>query len=153
MLGLVVALAGVSATVAWGWEWADGAASVVIGIILAGTAVALAIETKSLLIGESASPEIVGDVRAIVEANPTITALNEIRTLHRGPNDVLLAISVDFEDNLTAGKVEQAIYQLELGIKERFPQVRRLFIEVQAAKDHDDMLARSKLHDDTPGPH
>ena len=92
-------------------------------------------------------------MRAIVEANPTITALNEIRTLHRGPNDVLLAISVDFEDNLTAGKVEQAIYQLELGIKERFPQVRRLFIEVQAAKDHDDMLARSKLHDDTPGPH
>lgn len=153
MLGLVVAAIGVAVTAYLGFEWADGAASIVIGLILAGTAVALAIETKSLLIGEAAAPELVADVRAIVEATPTIAALNEVRTLHRGPQDILLALSVDFEDNLTAGKVEQAIYQLELAIKDRFPQVRRLFIEVQAAKDHDDMLARAKLHDDTPGPH
>lgn len=153
MLGLIVATVGVAAAVYLDLEWADGAASIVIGLILAGTAVALAIETKGLLIGEAAAPALVADVKAIVEATPTIAALNEVRTLHRGPQDILLALSVDFEDNLTAGKVEQAIYELELGIKDRFPQVRRLFIEVQSAKHHDAILAKADLHDDTPGPH
>ena len=68
------------------------------------------------------------DIRAIVEATPTVDTLNEVRTLHRGPNDVLLALSLDFEDNLTSGKVEDAIDQLENVIKQRFPIVKPLFI-------------------------
>lgn len=151
MLGLVAALAGVAATVFLGWEWADGAASIVIGIILAGAAVALAIETKSLLIGEAAAPETVAVIRAIVEATPTVTALNEVRTLHRGPEDILLALSVDYEDALTAGKVEEANARLEAAIKERFPQIRRLFIEVQSARDHAAAVAQAKRHTEAHG--
>ena len=150
ILGLGVAFLGIAGAAWLGLPWLDGAASIVIGVILAVTAFLLAIETKGLLIGEAAAPELIGDIRAIVEATATIDTLNEVRTLHRGPNDVLLALSVDFEDNLTAGKVEDAIYQLENAIKQRFPIVRRLFIEVQSAAHHDEMLARAKLYDDTP---
>ncbi|MDH3195170.1 MAG: cation diffusion facilitator family transporter [Hyphomicrobiales bacterium] len=150
MLGLIVAFLGIAGAAWLGLPWLDGAASIAIGVILAVTALLLAIETKGLLIGEAAAPELVGDIRAIVEATPTVDMLNEVRTLHRGPNDVLLALSVDFEDNLTAGKVEDAIYQLENAIKQRFPIVRRLFIEVQSAAHHDEMLARAGMHDDTP---
>ncbi len=150
MLGLIVAFLGIAGAAWLNLPWLDGAASIVIGAILAVTALLLAIETKGLLIGEAAAPELTGDIRAIIEATPTVDKLNEVRTLHRGPNDVLLALSVDFEDNLTAGKVEDAIYQLETAIKQRFPIVRRLFIEVQSAAHHDEMLARAGLYDETP---
>ena len=143
MLGLAVAFAGVLGAQFLGIAELDGAASIVIGAILAITAVLLAYETKGLLIGEAAAPEIVSAIRNIVEATPTVDRLNEIRTLHRGPNDVLLALSVDFENNLTAGKVEEAIAQLEDAIKERFPVVRRLFIEVQSAADHADEVEKA----------
>ena len=150
MLGLIVAGVGIACAHYLDMAWLDGAASIVIGLILAVTAVVLAIETKGLLIGEAAATELVADIKAIVEATPTVDVLNEIRSLHRGPNDVLLALSIDFENNLPVGKVEEAIYQLELAIKDRFPVVRRLFIEVQSKDHHDEMVARAGHHDDTP---
>ncbi len=144
MLGLIVAFIGIFLADTYNLPVLDGVASIVIGLILAGAAFVLAYETMGLLIGEAAAPEIVGAITNIVEATPTIDALNEIRTLHRGPNDILLALSVDFEDNVPAGKVETAIYQLEIAIKQRFPMVRRLFIEVQSAKHHAEEIARAK---------
>ena len=114
----------------------DGAASIVIGVILGITAILLAIETKGLLIGESAAPELVAAVTELIADAEGVDRLNEIRTLHRGPQDVLLAVSIDFKNNLTVGKVENTIYKLELAIKERFPEVRRLYIEVQNKKHH-----------------
>lgn len=150
MLGLIIAGVGIAVAHYFDLPWMDGAASILIGAVLALTAVLLAIETKGLLIGEAAATELVGDIKAIVEATPTVDMLNEIRSLHRGPNDILLALSIDFEDNLPVGKVEDAIYQLELAIKDRFPQVRRLFIEVQSKDHHDEMVARARHFDDTP---
>ena len=147
MLGLLVAFFGIFLADTYNMPVLDGAASVVIGIILAGAAMVLAYETKGLLIGESAAPEVVVAITNIVEATPTIDALNEIRTLHRGPDDILLALSVDFEDNVPAGKVEDAIYQLEIAIKSRFPVVKRLFIEVQSAKHHAEEIARADMRD------
>ncbi len=144
MLGLVVAFAGIFCADYFDLPLLDGLASIIIGFILAGAAFVLAYETMGLLIGESAAPEVVNAITNIVDATPTVDSLNEIRTLHRGPNDVLLALSLDFEDNVPAGKVEQAIYQLEIAIKGQFPMVRRLFIEVQSAKHHAEELARAR---------
>jgi cation diffusion facilitator family transporter len=136
MLGLVVAFAGIYLSQVLHLPWLDGAASIVIGIILAGTAILLAYETMGLLIGEAADPEIVKTIEELVADIPSVTNLNEIRTLHRGPDDILLALSLDFDDELKVGDVEEAIYSLELKIKGRFPVVRRLFIEVQKAEHH-----------------
>lgn len=146
MLGLLVAFFGLLGVQYLDLPWLDGTASIVIGLILAGTAMLLAYETKSLLVGEAADPDVIATVRAIVEATPTVTRMNELRTLHRGPEDVLLALSIDFQDNLTVGKVEEAIYALELAIKARFPIVRRIFIEVQAAHHHNQVIAAER-HD------
>jgi len=143
MLGLVVAFIGIWVSVTYDLPVVDGIASILIGIILAGTALLLALETKGLLIGEAAAPEIVEDIRLLVAAQPAIIALNEIRTLHRGPNDVLLALSVDYNDNITAGSVERTNTELELAIKEKYPVVKRLFIEVQSAKHHAEEVARA----------
>ncbi|KZK98500.1 MULTISPECIES: cation diffusion facilitator family transporter [unclassified Pseudovibrio] len=136
MLGLLVAFAGIYGAQALGIAWLDGAASVLIGLILAGTAFVLALETKGLLIGESASDELVASVREILQAPAAVKGVNEIRTLHLGPNDVLLAASLDFEDALTAGAVEEVIFSLEDTIKRAQPLIGRVFLEVQAARDH-----------------
>ncbi len=140
MLGLVIAFLGLIGAQYLGLPWLDGAASIAIGVILAGTAALLAYETKGLLIGEGASPEILTSVRSIVDASPAVHSLNEIRTLHRGPQDILLALSIDFEDQLNVGAVEDAIYALEIAIKRQNPDVKRLFIEVQAQEHHEEML-------------
>ncbi|MCP4185040.1 MAG: cation transporter [Hyphomicrobiales bacterium] len=136
IMGLIVAFAGIYLSQSLNMPWLDGAASIVIGVILAGTAILLAYETMGLLIGEAADPQVVETIEKLVAEIPTVTHLNEIRTLHRGPDDILLALSLDFDDEMKVGDVEEAIYTLELKIKGHFPVVRRLFIEVQKAEHH-----------------
>ncbi len=144
ILGLFVALFGLLGVQFLDLPWLDGVASIVIGVILAGTAALLAFETKGLLIGEGASPEVVAKIESIINATPAIKNLNEIRTLHRGPEDILLALSVDFIDEVTAGTVEETIYSLERTIKMEMPAVTRLFIEVQAEEHHEEMVAEER---------
>jgi len=132
MLGLVVALAGITMAQITGDTFWDGAASVVIGLILGGTAIWLAYETKSLLIGEAAEPEIVKSIKTMSMAQEGVEHVNEILTLHMGPDFVLATISVDFCNGLPAGQVEQTIQKLDTLIKEKHPRVKRVFVEAEA---------------------
>jgi cation diffusion facilitator family transporter len=131
LLGLVAATAGVLAADFLNLKWADGAAALVIAAILAGAAVLLARETKGLLIGEAANRDMVDGIRQIVLATPDIVNINELRTMHRAPHEILLALSVDFADGLPSEAVEQAVTRLERKIKRSYPPVSRIFIEVQ----------------------
>ncbi len=136
MLGLIVAAVGIFFADQYDVVWADGAASVVIGLVLAGTAALLAYETKGLLIGEAASQTLVDGVRMIVGHEQSILSINELRTMHLAPNEILLALSIDFQDSISAGQVEETIYRLEQQIKSKYPDIRRLFIEVQSKRHH-----------------
>ena len=136
MAGLLIALAGLLAAQHLGLAWLDGAASVAIGVLLAVVAMALAYETKGLLIGEAADEELVEGVHEIADSSPAITGVNELRTMHMGPHDVLLALSLDVRNDLKAGEVEKILYNIERDIKTAFPIINRLFIEVQSAQDH-----------------
>jgi cation diffusion facilitator family transporter len=135
MLGLAAAAAGVFGAYSLGLEWADGTASIVIGCILAGAAILLARETKGLLIGEAANGDVVRGIRQIIADAPDILHINEMRTMHLAPHEILLALSVDFADGISSQRIEKAVSQLEGRIKESYPEVRRVFIEVQANKD------------------
>jgi divalent metal cation (Fe/Co/Zn/Cd) transporter len=134
LLGLGAATAGVLAAHLLELEWADGAASLVIAVILAGAAVLLARETKGLLIGEAASRTVVGGICQIVRDAPDIVNINELRTMHLAPHEILLALSVDFADGLTSQVVEETVSRIEREIKQRYPQVSRIFIEVQGKR-------------------
>lgn len=135
LLGLVAALIGVALSDRLGLLWADGAATLVIGCILAGAAVGLAIETKSLLVGEAANPALVEDVIGTAGRASFVEAVNEVRTMHFGPADILVNLSVDAKDALTAREVEQGVARLEDELKARHPQISRVFIEIQAAAE------------------
>ena len=143
VLGLIAAFIGIALSIHFGNSLFDAAAAIVIGIILAITALFLALECKGLLIGEGASGAVVSGVKNIVEAHPGILAVNELLTMHLGPEDILLNISIDFSDELTSGGVERAISDLERQIKEAFPAIKRLFIEAQSVTGHQSARAGS----------
>ncbi|NRA86279.1 MAG: cation transporter [Rhizobiales bacterium] len=136
MLGLLVALIGIFIADQFELPIFDGIASILIGLILAGTAAVLAIETKGLLIGEAASEEVTDKIRDIVNQNKSITGINELRSMHMGPTDVLVALSLDFVDEINAGDIEKLIAQLEKDVKTSFPEVKQIYIEVQSLADH-----------------
>nr|WP_319512776.1 cation diffusion facilitator family transporter [uncultured Cohaesibacter sp.] len=142
MLGLIVAAVGIGLSHYLEIPWMDGAASIVIGLILGITAILLAYETKSLLIGEAASTESEAKIAAIVNAHPAVTMVNELRTMHRGPNEILLALSLDFRNDMIVGQLETVIADLERHIRERVPQVHRVYIEAQSYVDHKSVEAQ-----------
>ncbi len=131
MLGLLVAFAGVALTQLTGLLWFDGFASIIIGLILVGTAVWLAYETKGLLIGESANRVVVEGIRGLVGAQVLVEHVNEVLTMHMGPDFVLVNLSVDFADQVNADQIESAIGEMDRAIKSAYPEVKRVFIEAE----------------------
>ena len=131
LLGLLVASVGITLTHLTGNMVFDGAASVIIGCILIGTSIWLARETKGLLIGESADPQIVSGINDIVQQSSIVDGVNEVLTMHMGPEFILVTMSVDFVDSASADMVERQIGALDLEIRERFPRVKRVFIEAE----------------------
>jgi len=132
MLGLMAAFVGILLSQLTGEPCFDGLASIVIGVILAATAAWLAWETKGLLIGEAAVPRVVQGIRQIAQAEERIEFVNEVLTMHMGPNFILVNLSVDFFDSTSAGEMEEIIQAMDGRIKAAFPRVRRIFIEAQA---------------------
>ncbi len=132
MAGLVVAFIGILLVQFTGNPYFDGAASVVIGLILAATATWLAYETKGLLIGERAERQVVDGIRELVGSYPEVEHVGEVLTMHMGPDFILVNISVDFIDNLPAGEMEKLIAELDRKIKQAFPRVQRVFVEAES---------------------
>ncbi len=137
IIGLGVAFAGILCSQMTGNPVYDAVAAILIGLLLAGTALLLAGETKSLLIGESANKEVVQGIRDLAGSRKEIKQVNEVLTMHMGPDFILVNISVDFVDPIQATEVELTVAALDRAIKRAFPQVQRIFIEVETwqAKD------------------
>jgi len=128
LLGLMIAGLGIWASHHFGDPRIDGVASVLIGAILAGVAMLLAREAKGLLIGESADVEIVGTVWRLLDQRPEISAVNHVRTIHTAPDAVFVAISADFRDDITLGKAESVIEEIETGLKAAIPALTSIYI-------------------------
>jgi cation diffusion facilitator family transporter len=144
LLGLIVAMTGIALAQYLDMPVFDGLASIGIGLILAVTAMLLAYESKGLLIGEGAHPEVRAGIVQMIDEDPRILVTNEVLTLHFAPEDVLLTLSVDFADNLSSADVEAAISELEQKIKARYPEIKRLFIEAQSWVGHRRDVARGE---------
>ena len=136
LLGLLVALIALTLSEYLNLPVLDAVASLIISFILAVTAGLLAFECKGLLTGEGAREEVVRGINQIIDESQEIKHVNEVLTLHLGPEDVLLNVSLDFKDDLSSGEVEEAISALESRIKGMFPEVRRVFIEAQGWGAH-----------------
>jgi cation diffusion facilitator family transporter len=134
MLGLIVAFTGILLAQLTGQPLWDGLASIGVGLILGATAIWLAYETKSLLIGEAADRATIRGIRALAQAHEGIQHVNEILTLHMGPDFILVTISIEFADSLSADAMEARISELDKSIKESYPHVKRVFVEAEARR-------------------
>jgi cation diffusion facilitator family transporter len=128
MAGIIAAAIGLALTQLTHNAFFDGAASIVIGIILGFTATWLAHESKGLLIGEAADPELVADLRSLARACPGVVGVGDVLTIHSSPDAITAMLSVDFDDSISAGQVERIVEQIEHQAGERWPHVRRLFV-------------------------
>lgn len=135
LLGLVVALVGIFLGDVLDNPYFDGAASIVIGLILGTVAAFLAFETKGLLIGEGVSPETLASIRSIVKGDESVDQVRKSLTMHFGPNEVLLALEVRFKRHMRAAQIAEAINSLEAKIRAMHPEIRHIFIEAKSLKE------------------
>lgn len=132
LIGLLVALVGVYLGHTLKNPYFDGGASIIIGILLTLIAVLMAYESKALLVGESADPEVKQSIRRIVEIDEGVISLNTLVTQHFGPENVLVALDVEFKDELNADQIEKTVARIEGQIRAIHPIVSRIFIEAKA---------------------
>jgi cation diffusion facilitator family transporter len=129
LVGLVLALLGISLTLITGDGTYDGIATIGIGALLGSIAVVLAVEMKSLLIGESATPEHVRLIETAVLGDDAIERIIHMRTLHLGPEELLVAAKVGVPSATTAADLAQAIDSAEARIRAAVPIARVIYIE------------------------
>ena len=132
LLGLAIAFLGVFLGHELHNPYFDGAASVAIGVLLAGIAVWLAAESRGLLVGEAAEPKMVESIRSLAQEDAAVVRAGRPLTMHLSPGEVLLNLEIEFTHGLPAEAIHTAIHRIERRIKGRHPEVRRIYIEVEA---------------------
>jgi cation diffusion facilitator family transporter len=134
IVGLAIAFAGILATQLRDQPAFDGIASIVIGLLLAATALFLARETKSLLIGEPASVRLQESILKIVAEDPAIQRANGVLTVHLAPEEVVVALSAEFKDHMQTPEVEASVERIEAALGAAHPEIRILFVKPQTAE-------------------
>ncbi|GLW02065.1 cation diffusion facilitator family transporter [Streptomyces lavendulae] len=129
LIGLVLALAGVGLALLTGNGVWDGIGTVCIGVLLIVIAVVLALETKSLLLGEAAGTEEVEKIKAALVDGDTVTRVIHMRTLHLGPEELLVAAKIAVQHDDTATEVANAINAAEARIRAAVPIARVIYLE------------------------
>jgi cation diffusion facilitator family transporter len=129
VIGVLTAAAGTALHQVTGVEAWEGAASLVIAVLLGYVAVILGRDTKELLIGESADPVVRATAYATITSHPEITGVKEILTMQLGPTSVLVAARVQFEDNLNARRVQLVCTDIEEEMRQRMPELTQIFLD------------------------
>jgi Predicted Co/Zn/Cd cation transporters len=138
LLGILIAGVGIFAAERFDAPVLDGVASILIGVVLAVTALLLAIESKSLLIGERAAPALIDAILAIARRDAGVAAAHGAITAQLAPDQILVALSVEFEDTLTADEIERCVASIERRVREGHPEVVALFVKPQSREGYED---------------
>ena len=133
LAGLTIAAIGIALSHSLDMPVLDGAASVLIGLLLAGVATLLTWESRGLLIGEGIRPETAQAIRDLALAQPSVRDVGRVLSMYVGPDDVLVTMDLDFDEGTDAAKAAAAIGKVEQQVRARFPMIRRLFIESGSA--------------------
>lgn len=131
LIGLFIALIGIYLANTLNMPMLDGVASVLIGIVLAISAFLLGKETKGLLLGESADPQLRQNVIRIAQSDPAVLFANGVLTEQMGAHQVIASLSLEFKDNLTSDDIEICVNRIEAEIKQIHPEIVALFIKPQ----------------------
>lgn len=125
LLGLVLAFAGIWAGAAFGLPWLDGAASMLIGLLLCAVAVVMVNESRKLLVGEGMEKATLAAIRAIATSDPDVAKVGQLFTMYLGPEEVMLVMEIHFRDT-AATDVRAAVLRIKGAIQEKYPRIRRV---------------------------
>jgi cation diffusion facilitator family transporter len=141
LIGLVIALLGTFFSLRMDVPVLDGIASILIGVVLATTAILLARETKGLLIGEAADPLIVDAIMLIAKDMEGVAHANGIITVHLAPQHIVVALSLEFADELKAPDIELKVVELERRLRDHHPSVIAVFVKPQSYINYSDVIS------------
>ena len=134
LIGLVLALSGILTAQATGDAKWDGVGTLSIGVLLGFIAVVLAIEMKSLLIGESATLRDQQAIRTAIETHDSVDSLIHMRTLHLGPDELLVGAKVDFGNSQTIDELSESVDEVETAIRAAVPVARVIYLEADTRR-------------------
>lgn len=135
LAGILIAAAGITLSHYLDNPVWDGAASIAIGLMLAVVAVFLARESRGLLIGEAADPRRVAKLRSAIEAHSEVVSVLDITTIHLAPDQVAGLVSVDLDDAVPAGRIEQMIAEIERDARAAWPALTSLYVKPQSGSE------------------
>jgi len=133
LAGLVIAAIGVFASHALDEPALDGVASMAIGLLLAGVAVLLIRESRGLLVGEGVSPALAREIRELATAEDSVHHAGPVLSMYVGPEDVLVTFDVHVQPELPSGEVADTVQRIQKRVREHYPEITRLYIEVKSA--------------------
>jgi cation diffusion facilitator family transporter len=133
LLGIVAAGCGTLVAYTFDMPAVDGAASIAIGVILIAVASLLVYESRALILGETADPDLVRSVQEIASEEPAAEGARRILTMQLGPEQVLLTMDLRFRRGIPGDAVFDAIDSIKRRIREQHPSVQQIFIEIEAA--------------------
>jgi cation diffusion facilitator family transporter len=134
LIGILLAAFGTFAATYFNLPILDGFASILIGLLLAGTAALLAKESKSLLLGERADQALSDSILRIADKYSPDSRANGVLTVQLSPDQILAAVSIEFSDDLRAPQIENSVIIIEREIRAAHPEVLALFIKPQTAR-------------------
>jgi cation diffusion facilitator family transporter len=143
MVGIVIAAVATALSWKLGLPWIDGGGSILIGAVLAAVAILLARESKELLIGERASPDLIEALRKTVSEDPCVLEVVDITTSQMAPDQVIATIGIRIEEKLRVPEVEQLIRRIERAMHSRFPELFRVFIRPVSGTKEERVVAAS----------
>jgi len=129
VVGLILAGLGVGLDQLTGSHIWDGAASIAIGVLLVGVAFKLGMDSRELLIGRAADPEVQQLIREEIESRPGVDELLELRTMHMGPDNLIVAVRIALNDEMGADQAEDLADEIDHRLSERLPLALNVFID------------------------
>ena len=128
LVGIALAGLGIVGSSVFHIHWADGAASLAIGLLLTGVAAVLANETRSLIAGEAVAPPVMERLQTVLRADPRIIEIVEIATLHLGPRAILVALTLSFQPDMSVAGLGEAIGELTVAMQEADGRVAYVYV-------------------------
>lgn len=137
LLGILFAFLGLYLSVALHLPWIDGAASILIGVLLCASAVIMVYESMGLLVGEGMEPQSLAELREIIGADPDVGQVDGLLTLYLGPEEVLLAVDLRFRADTDVRDIRKAVARFKGEIQARYPRIRRVCLDVTSIEGNE----------------